>query len=64
MSDNLRRYHAIRNALMQASSGSAPQATSPATSVTLAALISGIVGRKSTPVPTIAAKVPNRTLKP
>src|SRR3989442_7216789 len=60
MSDNLRRYRAIRNALTQA------YPTQPTGNVarhvhTLAALISGIVGSKSTQLPHIAAKVPNGT---
>ena len=55
-SDNLRRYQAIRNALVQASP--APPTGNLARHLsTLAALISGIVGSKSTPLPTIAAKV-------
>src|SRR6266699_3964237 len=58
MSDNLRRYRAIRNALTQA------YPTSPTGNFarhlhTLAALISGIVGSKSTQLPTIATKVPD-----
>src|SRR6266699_113768 len=58
MSDNLRRYRAIRNALTQA------YPTSPTGNFarhlhTLAALISGIVGSKSTPLPTIATTVPD-----
>jgi len=60
MSDNLRRSQAIRNALGQAypapPTGHLARHLSP-----LAALISGIVGRKSTQLPTIAAKVPNGT---
>jgi hypothetical protein len=60
MSDNLRRYHAIRNALVQAYP--APPTGNLARHLsTLAALISGIVGSKSTPLPTSAAKVPNGT---
>src|SRR5438874_13571598 len=60
MSDNLRRYRAIRNALMH------PYPTSPTGNFarhvqTLAALISGIVGSKSTQLPTIATKVPDGT---
>ena len=60
MSDNLRRYRAIRNALMHA------YPTMPTGNVarhvqTLAALISGIVGSKSTQLPTIATKVPDGT---
>src|SRR5213594_4157310 len=60
MSDNLRRYHAIRNALTQAYP--APPTGNLARHLnTLAALISGIVGSKSTQLPHIAAKVPNGT---
>src|ERR1700745_2665204 len=60
MSDNLRRYHAIRNALTQAYP--APPTGNLARHLsTLAALISGIVGSKSTQLPTIAAKVPTGT---
>jgi hypothetical protein len=60
MSDNLRRYHAIRNALVQAYP--APPTGNLARHLnTLAALISGIVGSKSTQLPHIAAKVPNGT---
>ena len=60
MSDNLRRYRAIRNALTQA------YPTQPTGNVarhvqTLAALISGIVGSTSTQLSHIAAKVPNGT---
>jgi hypothetical protein len=60
MSDNLRRYRAIRAALTQA------YPTPPTGNVarhlpTLAALISGIVGGKSTQLPHIAAKVPDGT---
>jgi hypothetical protein len=60
MSDNLRRYRAIRHAL-------APCYPTPSLGNfarhlnTLAALISGIVGSKSTQLPHIAAKVPNGT---
>jgi len=60
MSDNLRRYHAIRNALVQAYP--APPTGNLARHLnTLAALISGIVGSKSTQLPHIAAQVPNGT---
>src|SRR5215813_36205 len=60
MSDNLRRYRAIRHALAQCY---------PASSLgnfarhlnTLAALISGIVGSKRTQLPHIATKVPDGT---
>src|SRR5260370_26566730 len=60
MSDNLHRYRAIRNALKQAYP--APPTGNLARHLnTLAALISGIVGSKSTQLPNIAAKVPNGT---
>lgn len=57
MSDNLRQYRAIRHALTQ-------WYPSPLTGrvarhmTTLAALISGIVASRSTPLPSIASKVP------
>jgi len=60
MSDNLHRYRAIRNALKQAYPAQ-PQGNLARHLHTLAALISGIVGRKSTQLPNIAAKVPNGT---
>ncbi len=60
MRDNLRRYHAIRNALTQASP-TQPTGNRARHLNTLAALISGIVGSKSTQLPHIAAKVPNGT---
>src|SRR5919202_1406036 len=60
MSDNLRRYRPIRQALAQcyptASQGNFARHLS-----TLAALISGIVGSKSTQLPHIATKVPDGT---
>src|SRR5215469_8970988 len=60
MSDNLRRYRAIRQALAQcyptASLGNFARHLN-----TLAALISGIVGSKSTQLPHIAMKVPDGT---
>src|SRR5713101_3392195 len=58
MSDNLRRYRAIRDALTQGYPG---QPTGPVARhlTTLAALISGIVGSKSTQLPKIAAHVPD-----
>src|SRR6267378_4321095 len=58
MSDNLRRYRAIRDALTQCYPGQ-PSGTVARHLITLAALISGIVGSKSTQLPHIAAKVPN-----
>jgi hypothetical protein len=60
MSDNLRRYRAIRDALTQCYPGQ-PSGTVARHLRTLAALISGIVGSKSTQLPHIAAKVPNGT---
>src|SRR6266542_7051586 len=60
MRDNLRRYRAIRNALTQAYPTS-PTGNFARHLQTLAALISGIVGSKSTQLPHIAAKVPNGT---
>src|SRR5919106_3678870 len=60
MSDNLRRYRAIRDALAQcyptSSRGNFARHLN-----TLAALISGIVGSKSTQLPHIATKVPDGT---
>ena len=53
MSDNLRRYRAIRHALTQA------YPTPPTGHFALAALISGIVGGKSTQLPHIATKAPD-----
>jgi hypothetical protein len=60
MSDNLRRYRAIRKALTQSYPG---QLTGTAARhlTTLAALISGIVGSKSTQLPHIATQVPDGT---
>src|SRR2546421_11392326 len=60
MSDNLRRYRAIHNALKQAYPAQ-PQGNVARHLHTLAALISGIVGSKSTQLPTIATKVPDGT---
>jgi Transposase DDE domain len=60
MSDNLRRYRAIRAALLQGYPGQ-PTGTTARHLTTLAALISGIVGSKSTQLPHIAAKVPDGT---
>ena len=60
MSDNLRRYRAIRDAVTQCYPGQ-PSGTVARHLITLAALISGIVGSKSTQLPHIAAKVPNGT---
>jgi hypothetical protein len=58
MSDNLRRYRAIRDAFIQWYPGQ-PSGTVARHLSTLAALISGIVGSKSTQLPHIAAKVPS-----
>src|SRR2546425_12734183 len=60
MRDNLRRYRAIRNALTQAYPTS-PTGNFARHLQTLAALISGIVGSKSTQLPTLATKVPDGT---
>jgi hypothetical protein len=60
MSDNLRRYRAIRTALTQASPAQ-PKGHVARHLQTLAALISGIVGSKSTQLPAIATKVPDGT---
>ena len=58
MRDNLRRSRAIHNALKQASPAQ-PKGNVARHLPTLAALISGIVGSKSTPLPTLATKVPD-----
>jgi len=60
MSDNLRRYRARRNALIQGYPA-APTGHVARHLTTLAALISGIVGSKSTQLPQIATKVPDGT---
>ena len=60
MSDNLRQYRAIRNALTQGYPGE-PQGQCARHLVTLAALISGIVASKSTQLPHIASQVPTGT---
>ena len=60
MRDNLRRYRALRNALTQAYPAQ-PTGNVARHLPTLAALISGIVGSKSTQLPTIATKVPDGT---
>jgi hypothetical protein len=60
MSDNLRRYRAICHALKQAYP-TPPTGHFARHVQTLAALISGIVGSKSTQLPTIATKVPDGT---
>jgi len=60
MSDNLRRYRAIRHALAQgyptSALGNFARHLNP-----LAALLSGIVGSKSTQLPPIAMQVPDGT---
>jgi hypothetical protein len=60
MSDNLRRYRARRHALAPCSPTSSPGNFARHLN-TLAALISGIVGSQSTPLPHIATKVPDGT---
>jgi hypothetical protein len=60
MSDNLRRYRAIRTALIQAYPVQ-PTGNFARHLQTLAALISGIVGSKSTQLPHMATKVPDGT---
>ena len=59
MSDNLRRYRAIHNALTQCY-GEAPSGRLAQHLTTLAALISGIVGSKSSQLPKIATQIPDR----
>ena len=58
MSDNLRRYRAIRSALLQGYPA-VPTGNMMRHVTTLAALISGIVGSQSTQLPKIAAHVPD-----
>ena len=60
MSDNLRKYRAIRAALIQWYPGQ-PTGTVARHLTTLAALISGIVGSKSTQLPSVATKIPDGT---
>src|SRR5215471_10326791 len=60
MSDNLRRYRAIRDALTHAYP-TPPTGNFARHLQTLAALISGIVGSKSTQLPHMATKVPDST---
>jgi hypothetical protein len=60
MSDNLRRYRAIRDALTQGYPGQ-PTGQVARHLTTLAAMISGIVGSKSTQLPHIAMNVPDGT---
>jgi len=59
MSDNLRRYRAIKKGLKQLY-GTEPKGNLARHLDTLAGLISGIVGSKSTNLPAVAAKVPDR----
>jgi hypothetical protein len=59
MSDNLRRYRAIREALTQCYPGEISGRMAQHLT-TLAALISGIVGSKSSQLPSIATKIPDR----
>jgi hypothetical protein len=56
MSDNLRRYRAIRDALTQWYPGQ-PTGSVARHLTTLAALISGIVGSKSTQLPSAVVRV-------
>ena len=58
MSDNLRRYRAIKQALRQLYPKE-PQGNLARHLNTLAGLISGIVGSKSTNLPHVASKIPN-----
>jgi hypothetical protein len=60
MSDNLRRYRAIREALTQWYPGQ-PTGKVARHLTTLAARISGIVGSKSTQLPSVATKIPDGT---
>jgi hypothetical protein len=58
MSDNLRRYRAIRKALIQGYPA-VPKGNMARHLTTFAALMSGLVGSQSTPLPKIAAHVPD-----
>lgn len=60
MSDNLHRYRAIREALIQGYPGEL-HGRSVRHLTTLAAFISGMVGSKRTQLPHIATKVPDKT---
>jgi len=60
MSDHLRRHRAIHAALLPGYSGQLT-GTLVRHLTTLAALISGIVGSQSTQLPTMAARLPDRT---
>ena len=59
MRDNLRRYRAIHQALKQGYPGE-PRGRLAQHLTTLAACISGMVGRKSSPLPSMATKIPER----
>ena len=59
MSDNLRRFRAVRKSLTQLYPNPSARITRHLT--TLAALISGIVGAKRVSLPEVAAKVPDAT---
>jgi len=59
MSDNLRRYRAIRQALKQCYPGESCGRRAQHLT-TLAAFINGIVGSKSSQLPTIATKIPDQ----
>ena len=59
MSDNLRRYHSIREALRQCYPGEMSGRMAQHLT-TLAAFISGIVGSKSSQMPRIATKIADR----
>ncbi len=58
MSDNLRRYRAIRQALTQCYPDE-PKGNMARHLNTLAGFISGIVGSRSSQLPTIATKIPD-----
>jgi len=60
MRDNLRRYRAIREAFTQWDPGQ-PTGRVARHLTTLAALMSGIVGSKSTQLPSVATKIPDGT---
>jgi len=60
MSDNLRRYRAIRDALIPWYPGQ-PTSIVARHVTTLAALISGIVGSKSPQLPSVATNIPEGT---
>ncbi len=62
MSDNRRRYRAIKTAIMQFYP-TEPKGNTVRHLHTLSALISGIVGSKSSSLPAIAGKVPDRAKK-